>query len=191
MLFAKLIDQSKKPEGMLGKIMMKLWNKTYFTMTKWGLGFASIPQKEAIVDIGVGNGLTTHYLSQQAPSGSITGIDISKTAIAVARKNNSAENIAFSVMSVADMSFSDQSFDLVTAFQTHFHWPSYIRGLEEIYRVLKDNGQVVIACERMKLNYFLSDNQNGELTQKAAQIIGYRTFEKHYYRRWLCYYLTK
>ncbi|WP_100487085.1 class I SAM-dependent methyltransferase [Sporolactobacillus pectinivorans] len=191
MLLSTLLAQSKKPEGWLGRIMMRLWNKAYFSMAKWGLGFVNIPQKGAILDVGVGNGLTTKYIAQNAPSSLVMGIDISETAITIARKNNAADNISFSVMSVDNMSFQDNSFDLITAFQTHFHWPSYIRGLEEIYRVLKCNGQVIIACEKVKLNYFMSNDRNGEYTQRVAKNIGFHKFGKYYYLGWLCYYLVK
>ncbi|WP_332238336.1 class I SAM-dependent methyltransferase [Sporolactobacillus sp. KGMB 08714] len=191
MPFSILLAQSKKPEGWVGKIMMKLWNKAYFPMVKWGLGFANIPQNGTILDVGAGNGLTTKYLSQRAPSSLVTGIDISETAITMARKNNAADDISFSVMSVEKMSFPDNSFDLVTAFQTHFHWPSYVRGLEEIYRVLKYNGQVIIACEKVKLNYFMSNDKNGEYTQVITKDIGFNKCSQYYYHGWLCYYFIK
>lgn len=191
LLFSTLIAQSKKPNGWLGKIMMKLWNKAYFPMAKWGLRFTNIPENGTILDVGVGNGLTTNYLSQRAPSSLVTGIDISETAITVARINNAADNISFSVMSVENMPFPDQSFDLITAFQTHFHWPSYSSGLEEIYRVLKYHGQVIIACEKVKLDYFMSNDKNGEYTRVIAKKIGFTKFSQYYYHGWLCYYFIK
>ncbi|MCO7127572.1 class I SAM-dependent methyltransferase [Sporolactobacillus shoreicorticis] len=191
MLLSKLLAQSQHPEGWLGKIMMKLWNRAYFPMVKWSLGFVRTPQNGTILDVGVGNGLTTKYISDSASSSLVTGIDISETAITAARKKNTADNLSFFVTDVEDLPFPNHNFDLITAFQTHFHWNSYVRGLEEIYRVLKYNGQVIIACEKVKLNYFMSGDKNGEYTKRIAKNIGFTKLNTHYYQGWLYYHFTK
>lgn len=43
---------------------MKLWNKVYLPMAKWSLSFLPAKKFHHILDIGVGNGATTYYLSQ-------------------------------------------------------------------------------------------------------------------------------
>ena len=72
-----------------------------------------------ILDVGVGNGRSTILLKEIFPQSTITGIDISDTAIAQA-KQIEMTNLNFERRDVRETGFSDESVDLITAFQTHF-----------------------------------------------------------------------
>ncbi|CEN27248.1 hypothetical protein [Pseudolactococcus piscium] len=37
--FNYLLAQSKKPTGIIGSLMMKIWNNAYLPMTEWSLSF--------------------------------------------------------------------------------------------------------------------------------------------------------
>ncbi len=60
-------------------------------------------------------------------------------------------------MDVSQLSYPDGRFELVCAFQTHFHWPDLQQALSEIKRVLADDGRFIIACEQSKVTYYLPD----------------------------------
>ena len=120
-MFHSLIQQSKNPSGFLGKRMMKLWNRTYLPMFVWAIRYLDRTSYPAILDVGVGNGRSTILLKETFPQSTITGIDISDTAIAQA-KQVEMTNLNFERRDVRETGFSDESFDLITAFQTHFHW---------------------------------------------------------------------
>lgn len=38
-VFKHLLEQSKKPTGIIGNFMMKLWNNVYLPMAEWCLSF--------------------------------------------------------------------------------------------------------------------------------------------------------
>ncbi|MGX7413350.1 methyltransferase domain-containing protein [Enterococcus caccae] len=58
-------------------------------------------------------------------------------------------------MDIHHLFFASDTFDLVTAFQTHFYWDDLDQALNKIYCVLKPNGLIIFACETAKRNYFL------------------------------------
>lgn len=86
LLFSRLIQQSKNPSGCVGKQMMKLWNRAYLPMFVWTIRHLDMTFYPVILDVGVGNGRSTILLKEIFPQGTVTGIDISDTAIAQAKQ---------------------------------------------------------------------------------------------------------
>ena len=52
--------------------------------------------------------------------------------------------------SVSELPFAADTFDLVTAVETHFWWPDLPAGMREILRVLKPDGRLAIIAEIYK-----------------------------------------
>ncbi|WP_221637717.1 class I SAM-dependent methyltransferase [Listeria immobilis] len=94
-LYKQLLRQSIQPSGWIGNMMMKLWNNVYLPMSIWSLSFLKEQSFDNILDIGVGNGATTKYISNTFISDFIIGIDISDKAIEQAKFRNSNYNIAY------------------------------------------------------------------------------------------------
>ena len=49
--------------------------------------------------------------------------------------------------SVSEMPFDDDTFDIVTGFETIYFWPDFITDLKEVNRVLKKDGLVFFCNE--------------------------------------------
>lgn len=156
-LFRDLLQQSKKPTGLLGITMMKLWNGVYLPMVSWALASLAEFPPDQVLDIGVGNGASTNYLAKQYPSATITGIDISEVAVTQARKRYSNPAITFSLADIQQSDFDDESFSLICAFQTHFHWQNKEQAFRELHRILRKDGTLIIASEYAKIKYFLPE----------------------------------
>lgn len=165
LLFKHLVNQSKQPTGVIGQLMMKTWNKAYFPMVQWSLTAMSQPTAPVILDVGIGNGLSSEYLYRQYPDCQLYGIDISEEAIKETRKRFSQNKACFSVQTIENTSFKDNQFDLICAFQTHFHWEKLSEAFGEVERILKPEGQLLLACERSKLNIYLPDLAEGDSFQ--------------------------
>lgn len=50
--------------------------------------------------------------------------------------------------SVSQLPFSDNKFDLVTAVETQYYWPDLDKDMEEILRVLKPGGTLIVIAGR-------------------------------------------
>lgn len=84
-----------------------------------------------IIDIGCGEGFIVNFLNRA----DITGVDISKNALNIAKLKNPGCN--FCTGSVYDLSFKRNSFDLVIATEVLEHLENPERALQEIKRISK------------------------------------------------------
>ena len=160
--FLYLIYQSKKPSGFVGLWMMKLWNRVYLPMVVWSVSQLDYKKRyNAILDVGVGNGASSKYLKKHFPNSQVLGIDISSTAIRAAEKM-AEPGLSFEVKNVEKTNLPFEEFDLITAFQTHFHWSDLTQAFLELKRILKPDGIILLACEWSKLAYYLPDFRKQE-----------------------------
>ena len=193
-LLKRILSQSKNPRGRFGRFLVTCMNSGHSGLTKWGLGFIDIPRDAYILDIGCGGGRTVGRLAGIAPDGKIVGLDYSADAVAVAsKKNRSLINegrVEIIQEAVSSMNFSDDTFDLVTAFESHYFWPDFREDLKEIYRVIKQNGQLLIVGAAYRNEKFDRRNQRivnaVEMTylsieefREALESVGFSGFDAH------------
>ena len=190
LLFCSLIQQSKNPSGILGKRMMKLWNRAYHPMFVWAIRHLDRTSYPAILDVGVGNGCSTILLKETFPQSTITGIDISDTAIARA-KQIEMTNLNFERRDVSETGFSDESVDLITALQIHFHWQDLEASFMELRRILKSYGMLLLACEYNKLSYFLPEAQSEEAFRRFLLSVGLELVTSQRKGSWILYKVVK
>jgi SAM-dependent methyltransferase len=147
-LTERILRQCRKPKGRFGRFLARGMNFGHSGITKWGLGFIDIACDATALDIGCGGGKTVERLAAIAANGKVVGIDYSPDAVAVARKKNRAfineGRVEILQEAVSSMQFSNGAFDLVTAVETHYFWPDFRNDLKEVYRVLKQGGQLLI-----------------------------------------------
>lgn len=153
-LLAKFMCQFRKPTGFLGRFVARFMNMGHQYLWNWGLNLVSIGEKASILDIGCGGGMAVNILARKAYNGKIYGIDYSEDMVSLARKVNknliNQGQVEISQGSVSDLPFTDNSFDLVTAFETLYFWPNLSDDLKEIKRVLKPGGVLLICNEAYK-----------------------------------------
>jgi ubiquinone/menaquinone biosynthesis C-methylase UbiE len=164
-----LLDQYKHPTGHRGRVVAALMNKGHEALTLWGLTHVNIEPDYVILDVGCGGGKTISRLAQKAPLGKVFGIDYSADMVAYSRKVNKkliAENRAeIREGSVEKTGFPDNFFDLVTAIETYYFWPSLPNALREIKRVLKYGGRLLLVNEMVKDGVY--DVENAEIIEKT------------------------
>lgn len=170
---------------------MKLWNKVYLPMAKWSLSFLPAKQFHRILDIGVGNGATTYYLNQRFKAESIIGIDISEKAIEQAKRLYSDHTITFDRVNIEKTDYFSNSFDLICAFQNHFHWNDLQGGLLEVKRILADDGIFLIGCEYSKVKYFLPDLKEPDAFGEYLDDVGLQLLQLERELDWMVYLVGK
>ena len=190
--FFYFIKQSKFPSGFIGRKMMRLWNKIYLPMVKWSLNEIDISFfPTLILDVGTGNGASTNLLYESYRPSSIYGIDISETAIKEAKNVYQSGSISFELMNINHLRYKDDTFDFVTAFQTHFHWKNLELSLIEIKRILVSGGKVIMACETNKINIYTHEYKNAEEFRKLLDKLGFKNFVYKTFHKWTAYYFQK
>ena len=190
LLFLYLLKQSKQPTGLVGIWMMKIWNQVYFPMVEWAISQLEQQNIKNILDVGIGNGQSTLYLKQYFPNSKVIGIDISKTAITQAKKWNIAD-LNFELKDVGQTTYSAESFDLITAFQTHFHWPDLSRAFSELRRILRRDGLILLACEWSKLTYFQPKLKKEEEFAAFLNNKGLKLVSSQRKNQWILYKIVK
>ncbi|MBR1854179.1 MAG: class I SAM-dependent methyltransferase [Lachnospiraceae bacterium] len=150
-LFKNYVSQTRKPEGKLGKMMLKGMNSGHAKMADWGLAHLKTIVPERIVDLGCGGGRNVGELLKKYPSAKGTAVDYSDLSVEKASEYNK-ELIAGGKLEVkqgdvSELNLPDNTYDLATAFETIYFWPGLERCFTEVTRVLKDGGYFMIVNE--------------------------------------------
>eukprot|EP00668_Euglena_longa_P001476 GGOE01001753.1.p1 GENE.GGOE01001753.1~~GGOE01001753.1.p1 ORF type:complete len:480 (+),score=119.09 GGOE01001753.1:38-1441(+) len=106
-----------------------------------------------ILDVGCGIGGTSRQLAERLPAAQVTGITLSPKQVERGMelvKERGIKNCELKVMDALKMDFPDNSFDLVWGCESGEHMPDKKKYVEEMVRVLKPGGTLVIAtwCQR-------------------------------------------
>lgn len=148
-------ENTRKPVGFGGKIMVAMMNSGHGAMADWGLGHITIADDACILDAGCGGGANIKKLLAKASKGQVKGIDYSEVSVEKSRKVNAKAiregRCDVLQASVAKLPFEDNCFDLVTAFETIYFWPSLVECFREVCRVTKPGG-----------TFFICNESNGE-----------------------------
>jgi len=124
-----------------------------YDFTEKMLQFSQTDAPATILDVGCGIGGTSRYLAKRFPDAQVTGITISpeqqRRATALA-KERGIPNAKFELVDALAMKFPDNSFDLVWGCESGEHMPDKEKYIQEMARVLKPGGRMVVAtwCQR-------------------------------------------
>ena len=91
-----------------------------------------------LLDVGSSTGIIDNFLADHFSE--VTGIDIDKEAIEYALASFKKSNLKFKVDDLMELSFSDNSFDVIVCTQIYEHVPDARTMMKEIFRVLKPGG---------------------------------------------------
>jgi ubiquinone/menaquinone biosynthesis C-methylase UbiE len=133
---------------------------------------ANVVKGKAVLDIASGSGYGTAILGEYAQS--IVGVDVSKDAIDFAKKEYSGKNITYKKSDGKTIPFADDTFDVIVSFETIEHLEDYNFFMQEIKRVLKEDGLFILSTpnelEFAEGNHFhLHEFEQGELINLAKQ----------------------
>jgi ubiquinone/menaquinone biosynthesis C-methylase UbiE len=105
-------------------------------------------KKGIILDLGTGPGYLPIEIAKKSLEIQITGIDLSRKLIQLARSNASAAGLAnrlnFQLGNARRLDFDDSTFDMVISTGMLHSLKDPVRVLQEIYRVLKTGGEAWI-----------------------------------------------
>ena len=192
-------ENTRKPVGFGGKIMVAMMNVGHSAVARWGLQFLELAPDAKVLDCGCGGGANLKTLLQMCPDGAAVGVDYSPVSVEKARKVNrkaiECGRCAVTQGSVAELPFAALRFDLATAFETVYFWPDLPKSFREIRRVLRPGGTLLICNECSgdapgdeawtKKIAGMRIYPAAEL-QRLLEQAGFRRIRIHKTSRWLC-----
>lgn len=142
-------DNMRKPQGKLGNIQLKSMNKEHTPVSLWGLKHLDIKQDDVVLDVGCGGGMNVKRMAEKAKK--VYGVDYSIESVKLSREVNERSigngNVEILEANVKSLPFDDNTFDIVTAFETVYFWPDIEKCFAEVKRVLKPGGKFMIGME--------------------------------------------
>lgn len=141
-----LAQHLANPQGEKGIEIGEMMNATNIGMTLESIRTLSIDDGQQILEIGHGNAGHLKGIMNLAKNLRYTGIDISETMHNEAKKlNKEFESQAeFVLYEGKKLPFQDETFDKIFTVNTVYFWENSVGFLNEIYRVLKDEGTFVL-----------------------------------------------
>ena len=146
----ELIINARKPVGELGDKLLDRMNESHESLAQWGVSHLDITNDDVILDIGCGGGVNVERFLKMTEN-KVYGLDYSEIAVEKSTKLNqdAIDEGRCEVIqgSVSELPFEDNTFDIVTGFETVYFWPDFVNDCKEVRRVLKDDGIMFICNE--------------------------------------------
>ena len=120
-----------------------------------------------ILDTGSGRGGNCSYLARYHQPYSVIGLDKNPLQVAWCNERFRGENISFVVGDSQNLSFDDETFDIVTNIESACHYENKEDFFRHVYRVLVPSGFFCHSC-----NY-----HNIPIVEKAMQDAGFNVVE--------------
>lgn len=154
-LMKNFFQQTRKPEGFLGKMMVGGMNGGgHAKLADWGMLHLGETGPAYIAELGCGSGALTIACAKKNPNATMVGIDrwgkeYASFNKALCESNAKAEgvtNVSFRQGNALELDYPDETFDLVTSNYVYHNIPSRDRQaiLLETLRTLKKGGTFAI-----------------------------------------------
>ena len=144
-----LADQLRRPHGDISHEIAKSMNQINQTICTNAYRLLHAKQGDQVMELGMCNGFFINVLIDTAEHLRYTGVDYSEDMIQEASKVNDdlikSGQVKFIHASIDSLPFADNSFDKVISINTIYFWPELKKNLLELKRVLKPNGQLLLA----------------------------------------------
>ncbi len=150
-IIKRFLNQTRKPEGFLGSLMLRGMNSGHAGISDWALTQLPPIVTQKAVDLGCGGGRNVAALLKKYAQAIVDGLDYSPLSVEKAISYNAASiahgKCTISVGDVSDLKLAQNSYDLATAFETIYFWPGLEKCFANVHRILKDDGYFLIVCE--------------------------------------------
>ncbi len=195
MLTEFLIKQSQKPSGLIGRVITKIWSFYFKKLSLWAIKQTTISDNYRILEIGYGGGSTIKNLLALNKNLEIQGIDISKESYRTAQRVHSDSirkgSVQLKIGNVENMPYQNNYFDRIFAIQTHIFWKDIKKSFQEVYRVMSSNSTLIIASEKEKIHYHMTDYRTSHEFSQLLTSIGFSKIEEKQNRNWILYTVYK
>jgi len=147
-LLREIGKQMQYPRGIFGKILFMWMTRMTIAHAHWTVDLMDIHPEDDILEIGFGNGANIKLLLQRANSGTVTGVEISDTAIEMASGKNakaiSEGRVKLHKVSDNALPFEAGIYDKACSVATAYVIENPGAVFIEMFRVLKPKGRAAV-----------------------------------------------
>jgi ubiquinone/menaquinone biosynthesis C-methylase UbiE len=123
------------------------WNRAYdtthFQRFEFGLQHLSLSPGMRVLDVWSRTGNASRYIQQHCPQARYTGLELAEGLLQQARQKYPEVNFVHG--SMVQLPFRDASFERVLSLETLEHVPQPLEFLQEVRRVIKLGGRLVLS----------------------------------------------
>lgn len=112
------------------------------------LEMAALQEGECVIDVACGTGLVSFRALEHSAGGNLLGTDISEKMVALATSlagQKGETRARFERMDAEELLLADGTFDVALCSLGLMYMPSPLKGLQEMRRVLKPEGRIIVA----------------------------------------------
>jgi arsenite methyltransferase len=173
---AGLARQLRQPDGVRGRLVMRGLNRGNRDQVLAAVAALGLTEGEVAADIGFGGGLALEDLLEKvAPGGHVHGIEVSKTALARARRkfrrDLSKGTLTLQAGTLTELPLATDSLDAAITVNTVYFVEQLDRALAELARVVRPGGRVVIAVGDPEAMAAMPFIQHGFVLRPIADLV--------------------
>jgi ubiquinone/menaquinone biosynthesis C-methylase UbiE len=144
-----LAGQLALPRGFGGRIVGRLMNRWNAAVNHRAVTLLGVEAGDAVLEIGFGGGATLERLLTTTPAVRVAGLEQSATMAATARARFAGPiaegRVTIETGDVEALPYADRSFDRIITVNVVYFWEDLPAALEELCRVLRPGGTLVLA----------------------------------------------
>ena len=144
--------QARRPEGLFGRIVMKLvFDLGNNTINNFVYDLMAVQTDDRIIEIGSGTGKLLNMMAQRIERGIVEGVDFSNEMVSLSNKRNK-KNISKGKVKIVEgdfenMHYEKNSYSKACSVNTIYFWNSPISTAQKIAEILEPTGKLILAFE--------------------------------------------
>jgi len=193
-MIKKLIArQLAKPNGLIGRFLLApLWNRRNALLNDRTLASLHLQEDDRVLDIGFGGGYLLAQMCKSLVSGHLVGVDASAAMVRRAgkkfRRTMGRGVIDLLLADAEALPFADAAFDKISTVNSIFYWRDLGKGIQEIHRVLRSAGRLVLTftdqqdLEKQGFSPFGVHSYSADKVAMVLREAGFKQIELHHDR---------
>jgi ubiquinone/menaquinone biosynthesis C-methylase UbiE len=151
----ELAKHLREPEGETGKVVGDGMNKSNYYINTNAFDLLELEKNESILEIGFGNGKLIPEFFKRENTIDYCGVDLSATMLEEASIFNAdlvnSGTVELLQGNINQLCYADNTFDKIVTVNTLYFWDKPQEIIQELKRVLKPNGKLVIGIRDKEL----------------------------------------